>query len=416
MIRNGSARWVAAATLLVLAACGKKGPPLAPLHLVPSRVEDVKAVRRGSDVELRFKLPTANANGPGPVDLDRVEVYAITVPPGAPTPPNRELLSKAHLVGAVPVKPSPEEGGPTTDAPAEDKRPAPGEYAVFVETLTDDQLKPAPVKTPSPKSGQKIPEPLPFLRRAGSQHPTRVYGVRGAARNGRPGAPSAQVSIPLTDPPPAVGGLKTAYSADAVTLTWDVPPPPEPSDVEELSEWMFLAPQFPWLFYRAPPPATTFNVYLAPQPTPLNPTPLASPEFVRSGVEFGKQECFVVRTVRTSGAVTTESAPSEPECVTPFDTFPPAAPQGLQAVSGTGDINLSWDANTEPDLGGYIVLRGEAGGETLQAMTPMPITDTRYRDAAVTRGVRYVYAVVAVDKGKPANSSPQSARVDETAR
>lgn len=416
MIRNGSARWVAAATLLVLAACGKKGPPLAPLHLVPSRVEDVKAVRRGSDVELRFKLPTANANGPGPVELDRVAVYAMTVAAGAPMPPNRDLLSKTHLVGSVPVKPLPEEGAPTTDAPAADKRPAPGEYAVFVETLTQDTLLPAPVKTPPAKSGQKSPEPLPFLRRAGSQHPTRVYGVRGETRSGRPGAPSAQVSIPLTEPPPAAADLSAAYTESAVTLTWDVPPATEPPEVDELSEWMFLAPQFPWLFHRAPPPVTTSNVYLVTQPTPLNPAPLAQPEFVRPGVEFGKKECFVVRTVRTSGAVTTESAPSEPECMTPFDTFPPAAPKGLQAVSGTGDINLSWDANTEPDLGGYIVLRGEAGGETLQAITPMPITDTRYRDAAVTRGVRYVYAVVAVDKAKPANSSPQSARVDETAR
>jgi hypothetical protein len=422
VIRRGSAsRWVAAATLLVLVSCGKKGPPLAPLHLVPAAIEEISAVRRGADVELRFKLPGANANGPGPVDLDRVEVYAVTVAPSTPPPANRELLSKPYLVGTVPVKPVPEDGGPPVDpnapATADDKRPSPGERAVFVETLTEDKLKPVAPKTrPVPKAQPKAPEPLPFLQRKGPQHATRVYGLRGATRGGRPGAASAQVAVELSEPPPPAAGVKVAYTEEALTVTWDVPPLPETPVSDELAQWVFLAPQFPYLFHRAPPPATTYNVYLAGQPTPLNTAPLPQPEFARAGVEFGSRQCFVVRTVRTTGAVATESAPSEPACVTPADTFPPAAPKGLQAVSGAGDINLSWDANTETDLGGYIVLRGEAPGTMLQALTPAPIAETRYRDAAVTQGVRYVYAVVAVDKAKPPNTSAQSARVDETAR
>ena len=45
-----------------------------------------------------------------------------------------------------------------------------------------------------------------------------------------------------------------------------------------------------------------------------------------------------------------------------------------------GSINLIWDANTEADLGGYLVLRGEAPGDTLQPLTPEPIKETRYQD------------------------------------
>ena len=71
-------------------------------------------------------------------------------------------------------------------------------------------------------------------------------------------------------------------------------------------------------------------------------------------------------------------------------------------------INLSWDANTEPDLAGYVVLRGEAPGDTLQPLTPAPITATSYEDKTVQPGVRYVYAIVAIDKATPPISAPPS--------
>ena len=68
-------------------------------------------------------------------------------------------------------------------------------------------------------------------------------------------------------------------------------------------------------------------------------------------------------------------------------------------------MNLIWDANTESDLGGYLILRGEAPGDTLQPLTPQPIHDTSFRDTTVRPGVRYVYAIVAVDRATPPNRS-----------
>jgi hypothetical protein len=79
-------------------------------------------------------------------------------------------------------------------------------------------------------------------------------------------------------------------------------------------------------------------------------------------------------------------------------------------------MNLIWDANAEPDLAGYLVLRGEAPGDSLQPVTPQPIHDTKFTDTTVKAGVRYVYAIVAVDKATPPNRSVPSARVEETAR
>jgi hypothetical protein len=62
------------------------------------------------------------------------------------------------------------------------------------------------------------------------------------------------------------------------------------------------------------------------------------------------------------------------------------------------------------------VLRGTAPGGTLQALTPAPIRETTYRDQTATPGVRYVYAVVAVDNATPQNVSGQSNRVEDSSR
>ena len=135
-----------------------------------------------------------------------------------------------------------------------------------------------------------------------------------------------------------------------------------------------------------------------------------------AGVTWGTEVCFVVRAVEKIGAATMESEASEPACVTPRDIFPPAAPKGLSVVAGPGSINLSWDANQEPDLAGYIVLRGEAPGDTLLPLTPAAITATNFEDKSARPGVRYAYAIVAIDKATPANRSAPSGRVEETAR
>ena len=166
----------------------------------------------------------------------------------------------------------------------------------------------------------------------------------------------------------------------------------------------------------ADPAAQAVRFNLTAPTRPSGPSCAAGRRHQRAGVEFGKEECFVVRSLVTVMGINIESPPSERVCATAADTFPPAAPKGLQAVASTGAINLIWDANTESDLAGYVVLRGEAPGDKLQALTPAPIRDTTFRDATAQPGIRYVYAVVAVDRAAPPSVSPQSNRAEETAR
>jgi hypothetical protein len=148
---------------------------------------------------------------------------------------------------------------------------------------------------------------------------------------------------------------------------------------------------------------------------PLNAAPVKETRFADARLAFGVERCYVVRALAGVAGAFVESDSSTPACVTPRDTFAPAAPTGLTVVGGERVISLIWDANTEPDLGGYLVLRGEAPGEKLTPLTLDPIRDTTFRDESVKPGVRYVYAVVAVDTATPPNVSAQ-ARVEETAR
>ena len=223
--------------------------------------------------------------------------------------------------------------------------------------------------------------------------PTRIYAVRGIARNGRPGQPSPRLTLPLVDRLPPPSNVQVTFTASAISVTW-LPPVADAGATAPLA----------------------FNVYGADPMVPLNKAPLTTPAFERAGVEFGKDECFVIRTVARTGAVSLESAATERACVTPADVFPPSAPPALSAVSSDGGVNLIWEASPEPDVAGYIVLRAEAPGDTLSPITAAPVQATTYRDTAVTIGVRYVYAVVAVDKATPPNTSPQSRRVEETVR
>ncbi len=364
--------------------CGKKGPPLAPLHLVPNAVTGVSARRTGDTMRIGFTVPSANLNGPGPVQIDRIEVYAATLAPGA-TLPTRDLMTSAYRVGTIAIKPAPVEGEPA--APATDPRPGPGESAAFVETLTPETL--TPVTLPAPRPAAAPPSaaaaPVPPL----PEHPERVYVIRGVTKSGRGGQPSARVQLPIVEPPAPPSDLTGGFTQSAVTLAWTPP---------------------------AGAAASAFNVYRSDGAAPLNAAPVTAPSFEQPGVSFGKEACFVVRTVETAGSVPIESAPSAPACVTPVDIFPPAAPQRLQVVPTPGAMNLSWQPNTEPDLAGYVVLRADVPGGTLQALTPEPITSPRFEDRTARAGERYAYVVVAVDRATPPNTSAPSNRVEESAR
>jgi hypothetical protein len=155
-------------------------------------------------------------------------------------------------------------------------------------------------------------------------------------------------------------------------------------------------------------------------PQPLNPTPIEGAAFTQGPITLGAEGCYQVRAMRVYGNARLESAPSATACTTFADTFAPPPPANLAAVGSEGGVSLIWDPSPGADVAGYLILRGELGAAgapaTLAPITAQPVRDTTYRDDTPRRGVRYVYAVIAVDGATPPNRSAESNRVEEGAR
>jgi fibronectin type 3 domain-containing protein len=161
---------------------------------------------------------------------------------------------------------------------------------------------------------------------------------------------------------------------------------------------------------RAP---LAYNVYDSKAGTLLTAAPVAETSYTDPRIAWGEERCYVVRAVERVAALSVESEAQTPRCITLVDTFPPAAPKDLKAVSTEGVISLIWEASPESDLAGYIILRAQAPAEPTTAVVSAPVLETSFNDA-VQAGIRFVYAVRAVDRA--GNASPPSNRVEEAAR
>jgi hypothetical protein len=518
----------------VAPACGKKGPPLAPLLKVATAPGEVAVRRVGGAARIQFRVPTANTDGTTPADIRRVEVYGFTGE--APTTP-AEVVKSGTLVATVPVRLPPEPVEPAAKtkprggAKASTARPEPppkpaaprpprppasmavgfdqGDLIAVTEELGPAQAVEVEVKrrgkTPTPVVSEDPWQPvlLPPVPKGG----VRLYYVVSVNHKGQRGTFTTPQPVALTPPPATPLELHAGYDASAVTISWaaspDVPrgvqpeaarparqaaartaaatrrhdededEPPAPTangqpappgarppagapggnaaagapganaaaqaegaggaPVKASLTPPGLLPSVPlavrvqgggYNIYEVPaaaakpaeaePKAPVEVAMVAPvSARPLNDQPVEKPTLTLTGVEYGKTRCFAVRAVARSERGTRESLPSEPACITPADTFAPAAPKNLAAVGSDGAVNLIWEAVAEQDLVGYLVMRAEPG-QAPAPVTPQPIKETTYRDTTATRGVRYVYTVLAVDtagnRSAPSNGAEESAR------
>jgi len=427
-----------AAAGLAAPGCGKKGPPLAPMARVPGRAGDLAVRRTGDVVAITFTIPSANIDESKPADIGRVDVYAVT----AMAPADVRDPRRMTLVGSVAVRKPPEPEEEKTQSKKEqakekERTPAPppplepgedqGAVVTVTETLTAEMLVPVapdknvprPVRA-APVSWFDTPLVPPLTGPVPQAEARRYYVVYGFSRSGDRGGASLKPGVPLGAPPAPPAQPRLEAKEDGVIVAWNVPPgarlpyqePAEEGMLRATSRGMESAPPLAYVVYRAPPGRAAEGK----GPARLTDTPVTALTWTDSAVEFGVERCYDVRTVTTQGAVSVESAPSPAACITPADTFPPPAPAALAAVAGEGAISLIWKGVDAPDLAGYLVMRGEASGGELTPLFEAPLHESTYRDTTAKPGVRYVYAVVAIDRATPPNRSAISNKVEETAR
>jgi hypothetical protein len=342
-------------------------------------------------------VPQANADPSSPLSISGIEIYARTLPMGSEAPTTEQLIRKEFLVATIPVRPPAipiEPGAEATPIPVpaapkpDDTRPGPGEMVVWSETIPATPMRPLEL-TRAQQALRAVrrtawlpirPTGLfaPWFR---MPLPTRYYAAVGVSERRRPGMPSTFAAVQFGPAPEPPTDFKVEFNETQLIVSWATAIPNEPVSVIE---------------------TTSAGVE---KPAPVQDLPITTGSWT-TPVVFGVERCFVVRGVVRRGPVTTGSAPVGPKCVTPKDTYGPPAPTGLVTVPGTNDVTLVWDPVTAADLAGYIVLRSTGASETLQELTPTPITQVQFPDTTVRAGQRYVYYVVAVDKA--GNRGPRS--------
>lgn len=92
---------------------------------------------------------------------------------------------------------------------------------------------------------------------------------------------------------------------------------------------------------------------------------------------------------------------SFPALVQPVDSIPPAKPKGFTGVvDSLGVVTLTWDANTEKDMLGYRVFKGNNKNEEYSQITVSPHEATTYYDSVSVKNLnsKVYYQLVAVDQ------------------
>jgi hypothetical protein len=367
------------ALLITLGAClfGCASPdlPTARHPIFPVPVSDLSARQVGDTVVLNFTLPTTSTDLQPLVDMPSVEIYRNT-PQGAATAPKASAKNKS------------------TARPAD---------TIPSETIEQYQ-----------KNGRvEFPDKLDASELAKDSGTDLVYTVRTRVSRAKASADSNAVAVRVYPAPATVQDLRATLTETALVLDWSAAQEAGRASAGQAAGFRI---------YRAEVDPTTAEAALfnPSQAKLIAPAELlaqtTATEYRDTSFQFGHTYFYRVRGVAQFGAATVESADSAPAVLTAKDIFPPAAPQGLEAVgvpatNGTpASIELTWTINTEPDLAGYNVYRSEQAGMPGQKLNSELLLVPTFRDMSVVPGKSYFYRLRAVDQS--GNESALSSTVE----
>jgi hypothetical protein len=347
---------------LGLAACGRRGPPVAPERRVPAAVADLSAAIVADGVRLSWTLPRIRADRSPVKELGRTEVYRRLEEENGERKPDRPaVISFGGLFG-----------GPTALA---------GFDRVANITLAEPAAN-------AEVAGNQVAYTDSQGLTAGKRY---TYVVVAVDAQGRPSPPSNRVAVAVASAPRAPSALTAQAGDREVILSWT---PPDQREDGSPVEGRLLYNVFRAATAEARPGR------------PLNPEPLPAPSYVDIGLANDTTYHYSVQAMQGIGGPL--SRRSEVVAATPEDTTPPAQPRGLVAVVAGTAIRLAWEAVPDADVAGYRVYRSTTAGRGYQPVTPAAQPATTYVDGDVRPGQTYYYVVTAVDRARRANESVPS--------
>jgi hypothetical protein len=330
---------------ILLAGCAKTGDPHPPEVLVPKPAVDLAARQYSDQVLLTVSMPDHNTNGSPMTTLGVIEVWRRIEERTKETAPMTET---EFLKGA-------------------DK----------ILSITVDHIAPY-----QKEKTLLLRDELSVRDRSQIYTKSFRYAVRFVNRKKQSAGLSNQ-SVAAPIPIPAAPGRPAAeVTQDFVRLKWN--PPSENMDGS------------------APPRVAGYNVYRSEDPkafpaAPLNQEPVPNPEFEDRSFEFDKTYFYSVSIVGSRENPYAESLASTALMVAPRDTFPPGAPQNLNAVAAGPAVLLLWVPPPERDVAGYRIYRRMEGETTALLLQQELVKSPSYRDVKAQPGKSYVYRVTAID-------------------
>ena len=134
---------------------------------------------------------------------------------------------------------------------------------------------------------------------------------------------------------------------------------------------------------------------------------VTTPPFQVTWENVGRGSYALTAAATDNLGATTTSAAVNITVNDPPPTEPPAAPVGLTATAGNGQVALTWSGSSGAT--GYSVKRAEVSGGPYVALVS-GITATNYTDTSVNNGTTYYYVVTASNSvGESGNSNEVSA-------
>ena len=361
--------YILSSVFLFSAGCGAPGDPVPPTPLVPATINDLAAHQAGDGVQLSFTLPSNSVSG------DRLPAPpAVEILRGTAKPDGSADAKSIRLVATIPG-------------------------ALVQDFVTQKRMD--YIDALSPQDSQ-TGAPAAF-----------VYRVRTRASRKRASTESNTVLVQLVPVPQKIPVVESKVTESAIELSWAAP--------TATSAGAPLSEAVSYHVYRNEMDPASLKVAEEKRSLSEFKTPLVqlatsnTASYQDTTFEFGKTYLYVIRSAVTANGLAVESDDSQHVLVTPLDTFPPAAPQGLVAAvlpgaaPGSVLVDLSWSISLETDLAGYRVYRSEQEGRRGQLVTGDLLLTPAVRDTSVEPGHRYWYTVTAVDRA--GNESSPSAPV-----